>query len=107
MDSEEGIWRQGLDVHSRLAVPLWDALLGGTATVATLRGASSLPIPPGTQHGQVLSLPHAGVHREGRERPARGSHLFEVAVQLPSQLSSAEEALLLRLAELLRQRGTA
>ncbi|KAL4458990.1 hypothetical protein ABPG75_013855 [Micractinium tetrahymenae] len=130
---EEGMWRRGLDLHSQLAVPLWDALLGGTATVATLRGAASLTIPPGTQHGAVLSLAHAGVEQDAGgsgdwgstasagaggwsrgggsssrgaagQQSLRGSHHFEVCVQLPRELSSAEEALLRRLRELQRQR---
>lgn len=108
MEDEEGIWRTGLDVHSQLAVPLCDALLGGTATVATLRGPASLPIPPGTQHGAVLSLAHAGVHREGEGegRPAsRGAHHFRVVVQLTRQVGGAEQALLQRLAELQRARA--
>lgn len=109
--------RQGLDLHSQLAVPLWDALLGGTATVMTLRGTASLTIPPGTQHGAVLSLAHAGVEqgsssRDGwirsasgsRQQVARGSHHFEVCVQLPRDVGGAEEALLRRLRELQRQR---
>lgn len=113
------MWRRGLDLHSRLSVPLWDALLGGTVTVTTLRGEASLAIPAGTQHGAVLSLASAGVEqpagsrgvssgggssRRGRQQAARGSHHFEVCVQLPRDVSSAEEALLLRLRELQHQR---
>lgn len=101
---EEGIWRRGLDLHSQLAVPLWDALLGGTATVSTLRGDARLTIPPGTQHGAVLSLAQAGVQREGDGRGSCGAHHFEVVVELPRQVSSAEQELLQRLAELQRRR---
>ena len=104
MLQEASIWRSGLDLHSQLAVPLWDAALGGTATVHTLRGTASLAIPPGTQHGAVLSLAAAGVEREGA---GRGQHHFEVLVELPRQVSSAEVALLQRLAELQRWRGGA
>jgi hypothetical protein len=104
---ERGLRRQGLDVHSQLAVPLWDVLLGGTATVRTLRGDACLAIPPGTQHGAVLSLSQAGVHAEGRGRAVRGSHHFQVRVQLPEaqQLTAAQQQLLERLADLQQQRS--
>ncbi|KAI3436229.1 hypothetical protein D9Q98_002283 [Chlorella vulgaris] len=104
---ERGLRRQGLDVHSQLAVPLWDVLLGGTATVRTLRGDACLAIPPGTQHGAVLSLSQAGVHAEGRGRAVRGSHHFQVRVQMPEaqQLTAAQQQLLERLADLQQQRS--
>lgn len=104
VSQEEGVWRQGLDLHSQLQVPVWDALLGGTATVATLRGAASLAIPPGTPHGAVLTLQREGVEREGGGPASRGAHHFRVSLQLPRQVSGAEQTLLQRLAELQQQR---
>ena len=92
----DGTCRRGLDLHSGVAVPLWDALLGGTAAVGTLRGATSLAIPPGTQHGTVLTLHGAGV----AAGQVCGAHHFEVQVQLPREVGSAERALLQRLAAL-------
>ena len=104
---EAGLWRQGLDVHSHVEVPLWDAVLGGTAAVQTLRGGATLPIPPGTAHGAVLSLARAGVQVEGGAAAACGAHHFRVALQLPRQVSDAERSLLQRLAELQRSRRSA
>eukprot|EP00887_Chlorella_sp_A99_P006673 scaffold3.g6673.t1 len=87
----EGISRQGQDLRSRLAVPLWDALLGGSATVATLYGEAQLPIPPGTQHGTVLALARAGVQRLGGQPHERGAHLFEVCLELPGPAGAGSE----------------
>jgi len=103
------MWRQGLDLHSLLAVSLWDALLGATTTVRTLRGIASLTIPPGTQHGAVLSLAQAGVEREAGGQgldqvAARGSHHFQVVLQLPREVSKPEAELLQRLAHLQQRR---
>ena len=97
MRPEPGTWREGLDLHSQLAVPLCDALLGGTATVSTLRGPAQLAIPPGTQHGALLAVAGAGVDSS---ESARGAHVFRVRLQLPREVSGAEEALLRRLAAL-------
>lgn len=104
VDQEAGWRRQGLDLHSPLAVPLWDALLGGTATVATLRGAARLDIPAGTAHGTVLTLPRAGVERAGGGAASRGAHHFKVHLSLPREVSGEEAELLRRLADLQRQR---
>ena len=75
-----------------------DAILGGTASVATIHGAAQLRIPPGTQSGQRLTLVGAGISpeaaalvgREGTLRlgagPAqRGNHHFSVVIMLPVQ----------------------
>lgn len=101
------MWRQGLDLHSYLTIPLWDALLGGTANVSTLRGTASLAIPPGTQHGHVLSLRRAGVQREGGGPGARGAHHFRVMLEVPREVSGTEQALLEQLAELQRRQHEA
>ncbi len=93
-----------MDLHSRLAVPLWDCLLGCTATVATLHGTTAhLSIPPGTQHGAVITLLEAGVRRgggKGTPHSHAGSHHFQVQVLLPKELSKAEQHLLEELARL-------
>lgn len=39
--------REGVDIHSRLHVPLWDAILGAPAQVETLRGQATIQVPPG------------------------------------------------------------
>ncbi|PRW59959.1 dnaJ-like protein subfamily A member 2-like [Chlorella sorokiniana] len=97
VEHEPGMWRRGLDLHSQLQVPFLDALLGGTHTVPTVWGNARLSIPPGTQHGSVLSLDQAGVRRQG-------SHHFQVQLLLPREVSSAEQELLQQLAVLQRRR---
>jgi len=80
------IRRMGVDLYSMLNVSFVDAILGGKVVVATLtRGNSELRIPPGTQHGTVLSIPGAGapILVQG-QMEERGTHYFEVTVCLPS-----------------------
>jgi hypothetical protein len=47
LQQQEGVRREGVDVHSQLALSLWDAILGGPATVETLRGSITIHVPPG------------------------------------------------------------
>jgi DnaJ-class molecular chaperone len=39
--------RRGCDLFSPLVVPLYDALLGGSLLVTTIRGQRLLTVPPG------------------------------------------------------------
>ena len=96
---------QCLFSSAQVVVGYLDAILGGSAPVATIHGAAVLPIPPGTQAGQRLTLPGAGISPgaaalAGREEqgtlrlgagPAqRGDHHFSVVVTLPVQARAPE-----------------
>ncbi|KAK9908014.1 hypothetical protein WJX75_001548 [Coccomyxa subellipsoidea] len=113
-----GIQRRGLDLYSDVIVKYTDAILGGSAAVATIRGEAWLPIPPGTQDGQVLTLPGAGISpgaaavgrdsgQAGQPRQLaagsrqRGAHHYTVVLLLPSQVSDEEHSTLQRLRQLL------
>ncbi|GAB4823321.1 hypothetical protein N2152v2_010367 [Parachlorella kessleri] len=106
LKDQKGMQREGRDLHSPLAVSLWDALLGGPAVVQTLRGRATLQVPPGTQHGATLSLPQQGLPRLGGPAAATGAHHFKVSVMLPhaEAMGEAEQQLLGQLACLRRAR---
>lgn len=83
-----------------------DAILGAEYKVETIRGPAWLSIPPGTQHGQSLRLPAAGVEkteqcssdkRQSQISPRIGSHYFEVAVRVPVEVDASERELLQQL----------
>ena len=79
---------------SRSPRPRWAPTCG----FETLDGDEDLVIAPGTQTGQLFRLRGRGVpHVEGR---GRGDLLVQVVVETPTELSSEEEELLRRLAEL-------
>jgi DnaJ-class molecular chaperone len=59
-----------------------DAILGGTATVATLGDPVKMKIPPGTQNGQRFRIKGKGV-------PGRGDLHAEVQVEIPRNVDSA------------------
>lgn len=92
--------REGPNVHSRLAIGYEQAVLGTMVEVDTVRGKSSLDIPPGTAYGRDFRLRGEGVDR--LDGSGRGDHLITVQIEVPSprDLSEEELTLLRRLAEL-------
>jgi molecular chaperone DnaJ len=68
------------------------AALGTHVKLDTLDGPEDLLVPPGTQHGRRFHLKGHGVPslRSGR----RGDLVVEIAVDVPSRLSSEEAELL-------------
>ena len=91
----------------QLNVAYLDAILGAEYKVDTIRGSAVLNIPPGTQHGESIRLPGAGVEktdgsdstRKGTamEDSGTGSHFFEVAVRVPLEVDRSERELLQQL----------
>ncbi len=93
--------RRGDDLLVEVAVPLPDALLGGTVQVPTMDGTVEMTVPPETQPGRVLRLRGQGMPtRDG----GRGDQLVRVAVVLPTNLSEREKELLAEFARLRKER---
>ena len=68
------------------------AALGADVEVPTLFGKSSLRIPPGTQHGQILRLKQLGLPdlRGGNS----GDLLIQLLIEVPRKLTKEQEKLL-------------
>ncbi len=82
--------RRGRDLHTRVAVPVTTAVLGGAVDVATLAGGHlRLKIPPATQNGQVFRLKSQGMPAVGKPDD-RGDLFATVDVQVPRHLSAEE-----------------
>jgi DnaJ-class molecular chaperone len=84
--------RKGKDLHSRVAVPLTTAVLGGEALVPTMTGSVRLKIPEATQNGQVFRLKGPGMPVVGKPNE-RGDLYAAVDVQLPRSLTPAQREL--------------
>ena len=54
------LWRQGRDVYLELPVTFAEAALGTSVDVPTLKGTTSLKVPPGVSSGQKLRLKEKG-----------------------------------------------
>jgi curved DNA-binding protein len=81
--------RKGDDLHSRVAVPVTTAVLGGEAQVPTINGAVRLKIPEMTQNGQVFRLKGHGMPAVGKPDD-RGDLYATVDVQLPRSLTNEQ-----------------
>lgn len=91
--------RKGNDLHTRVEVPLYTAVLGGEVTVQLLEGKARLKIPAETQVGSELRLKGQGMPVYG-DAGTRGDLYVKVDVKLPVRLSEQERALFRELAEL-------
>ncbi len=84
--------RDGNDIHVALHTPAHTAVLGGSATVRTLRGEAQVKIPAGTSSGQVMRLKGQGIRG--------GDLLATVMVDVPAKPTDAQKALYEQLREL-------
>ena len=79
--------RNGDDLHTKVAIPVTTAVLGGEAEVPTLDGRSlRLRVPPLTQSGQVFRLRGQGMRRLGKTTD-RGDLYATADVQLPRSVT--------------------
>jgi len=91
--------RRGNDLYTEIAVDLYTAVLGGKATVGTLKGNIKVDIPEATDHGKVLRL--KGLGMPAYNQPDSFGDLYvTVQVRLPRHLSEQEKTLFRQLAEL-------
>ena len=90
--------RDGEDLYTEVLLTYPQLVLGADLEVATVDGRTTLRVPPGTQSGHVFALRGRGLPRLN----ASGTGDLHVRVQLwtPSELTTEEERLLQRLAEL-------
>ena len=84
--------RSGDDLNTAVDVPLLDAVLGGKATVKTLRGQIELTLPPETQNGRRFRLAGQGMARLN-DPEQRGNLYAVVNVLLPTNLTDEQRQL--------------
>src|SRR5205823_10366964 len=91
--------RDGDDLRTKVAVPLYTAMLGGEVMVPTPKGNHlALKVPPETPNGQRMRLAGQGMPRVNT--PGRGDLYAEITLQLPKDLSQREQDLFAELARL-------
>ena len=90
--------RDGDDLTTTVDVPLLDAVLGGKATVKTLRGQIELTLPPETQNGRRFRLAGQGMAKLN-DPEQRGNLYAVVNVSLPTNLTDEQRGLFEQLRE--------
>ena len=95
--------REGDDLHMRLPVDLYTAILGGKVLVQTLKGHISLTIPAETSAGQVFRLRGQGMPLL-RDPSQHGDLYVEIQPMIPKGLSDREKKLFRELADIRKEK---
>jgi curved DNA-binding protein len=90
--------RKGNDLYTDVPVDLYTAVLGGEATVPTMKGNVVLTIPAGTQPGQTFRLSGRGMPQL-RNPNSHGDLYARIKVNLPRNLSDHQKELFEQLAK--------
>jgi curved DNA-binding protein len=82
---------RGADLYYDVDVAPWEAVLGSTITISSLRGRVNLRIPPGTNNGQQLRMRGQGLPKG--KSGENGDLYVVIDVQLPHDLTPEEREL--------------
>ncbi|TYJ42724.1 hypothetical protein E1A91_A03G107200v1 [Gossypium mustelinum] len=96
---KQGIWRDGLNLYSKINVDYTEAILGTVVKVETVEGIKDLRIPCGIQPGDAVKLSRLGVP-DVNKPSVRGDHHFIVNVLIPKDISNKERELIEEVASL-------
>ncbi|KAG6746765.1 hypothetical protein POTOM_049131 [Populus tomentosa] len=99
VNEKQGIWRNGLNLYSKINVDYTQAILGTVLKVETVEGLKDLQIPSGIQPGDAVKLSRLGVP-DINKPSVRGDHHFIVNILIPKDISNKERALVEELASL-------
>ncbi|KAK3036999.1 hypothetical protein RJ639_029988 [Escallonia herrerae] len=83
VDGKHGIWRDGLNLYSRVNIDYTEAILGTLIKVETAEGSRDLQIPSGIQPGDTVKMSKMGVPDINKPF-MRGDHYFIVNVRIPT-----------------------
>jgi DnaJ-class molecular chaperone len=98
--------RRGVDLHTRVEVPVTTAVLGGEVEVPTLAGTPArLKVPPLTQNGRTFRLRGYGMPTSAKA-DTRGDLYARADVRHPEQVSDEERRHYEALAELARVKAS-
>ncbi|WP_194974776.1 DnaJ C-terminal domain-containing protein [Aquiflexum lacus] len=91
--------REGNDLHAKVSMDLYTAVLGGEITVPTMDGKVKLKLKPGTQNGTKVRLKGKGFPVY-KEEGKFGDLYVTYQVEIPKALSEKEKELFMQLANI-------
>lgn len=89
---DDYLHREGDDLHCRATVTIAQAALGVDLTVHGILEEKTVPVPAGSQHGDVVRVKGAGMPRLNSSN--RGDLFVHVAVDVPRKLTKRQRELL-------------
>jgi len=98
--------RRENDILLQVSIPYTMAALGGEVEVPTLEGRARLTIPRGTPSGKLLKMASLGMP-DVHGGYSKGDQLVRVVVEVPKKLTTEQEELLRKLAEIEKSGVTA
>ena len=90
--------RHGNDLVCQVPITYTQAALGATIEVPTLAGREQAVVPPGSQHGDTISLKGRGLPNPRGRR--KGNQIVQLLIEVPRKLSKKHKQLLGELAEI-------
>ncbi|MDH4265734.1 MAG: molecular chaperone DnaJ [Deltaproteobacteria bacterium] len=90
--------RHGDDILCQIPISFTQAALGAEIEVPSLNGSKKLPIPPGSQSGQVFTLRGQGIAR--LDSFGKGDQHIQILVKVPTKLNKRQKELLKEFASL-------
>ncbi len=89
--SSDGLYtRDGLDLHTKIDIPVTTAALGGKFVFSHWDGDLEIKIPAGTQSGHKLRLKSKGIKSE----PNFGNIFIQINVQTPSPMTGEQKKII-------------
>ena len=86
----------GLNILKTIAITPYEAVLGASLQVPTLRGNVLLRVAPNTKNGQKIRISGCGIEQNSK----LGDMIVTVEIQIPKKLTDEEISLYRRLAEI-------
>ena len=90
--------RQGDQLHCVVTIPMTSAALGTSINIETLDGPEDVTIAASTQSGAVVTVKHKGATR--LRSNARGDLFVHINVETPRKLTTEQQELLEKLAQI-------
>jgi molecular chaperone DnaJ len=86
-------------IHSDYYLTISEAILGTSLKVYTIYGAKEVKVPPGTNHGDSITIKD-----HGTKLPVKGDHILNLKIDVPKRLNPSQEALLKKFHALYKKR---